>query len=216
MIPTQNDESMIRSLFRVGSSMRQARSGSPSTFLVRDGNGELVEDRREASFQLPQGVFDTFAALGPQAGELVVDVGARDARHTIRLVREHSLRAVALDPMPFHCELARQAVAEAGLDGEIDVVEGAIESLPFSRESSEVFDRPSINLGRIEGGDAINKVPDECRMSVDIRFLPGQDPDAILDQNVVREIVQSYGGKLTVASTVGVGTMFRFDLPLSS
>ena len=58
----------------------------------------------------------------------------------------------------------------------------AIESLPFSRESSEVFDRPSINLGRIEGGDAINKVPDECRMSVDIRFLPGQEPSEILDQ----------------------------------
>ena len=58
----------------------------------------------------------------------------------------------------------------------------AIESLPFSRESSEVFDRPSINLGRIQGGDAINKVPDECRMSVDIRFLPGQEPDEILEQ----------------------------------
>jgi succinyl-diaminopimelate desuccinylase len=58
----------------------------------------------------------------------------------------------------------------------------AIESLPFSRESSEVFDRPSINLGRIEGGDAINKVPDRCRMAVDIRFLPGQDPEEIMGQ----------------------------------
>ncbi|HEV7176969.1 MAG TPA: M20/M25/M40 family metallo-hydrolase, partial [Solirubrobacteraceae bacterium] len=28
----------------------------------------------------------------------------------------------------------------------------AIETLPFSRESSEMFDRPSINLGRIMGG----------------------------------------------------------------
>jgi succinyl-diaminopimelate desuccinylase len=58
----------------------------------------------------------------------------------------------------------------------------AIESLPFSRESSELFDRPSINLGRIEGGDALNKVPDECTMAVDIRYLPGQDPGEILDQ----------------------------------
>ena len=58
----------------------------------------------------------------------------------------------------------------------------AIESLPFSRESSEMFDRPSINLGRIEGGDALNKVPDRCRMAVDIRFLPGQDPEAIMAQ----------------------------------
>ncbi len=54
-----------------------------------------------------------------------------------------------------------------------------IESLPFARESSDLFDRPSINLGRIEGGDALNKVPDLCVLHVDVRYLPGQDPDAI-------------------------------------
>jgi succinyl-diaminopimelate desuccinylase len=57
-----------------------------------------------------------------------------------------------------------------------------IESLPFARESSELFDRPSINLGRLTGGDAVNKVPDEAIAAVDIRFLPGQDPGAILEQ----------------------------------
>ena len=70
-----------------------------------------------------------------------------------------------------------------------------IESLPFSRESSELFDRPSVNLGRIQGGDALNKVPDLCTMVVDIRYLPngrgeekverggrGQDPGEILEQ----------------------------------
>jgi succinyl-diaminopimelate desuccinylase len=62
----------------------------------------------------------------------------------------------------------------------------AIESLPFTRESSEMFDRPSINLGRIEGGDALNKVPARCAMAVDVRYLPGQDPGEILDQ--VRKI----------------------------
>jgi succinyl-diaminopimelate desuccinylase len=55
-----------------------------------------------------------------------------------------------------------------------------IEALPFSRASSELFDRPSINLGRIEGGDAFNKVPDHCEMVVDVRYLPGQDAGAIL------------------------------------
>ena len=57
-----------------------------------------------------------------------------------------------------------------------------IETLPFSRESSDLFDRPSINLSRIVGGDAFNKVPDRCAMDVDIRFLPNQDPGAILAQ----------------------------------
>ena len=57
-----------------------------------------------------------------------------------------------------------------------------IESMAFSRESSDLFDRPSINLGRIIGGDALNKVPDLCVMDVDVRYLPGQDPEAILEE----------------------------------
>jgi succinyl-diaminopimelate desuccinylase len=61
-----------------------------------------------------------------------------------------------------------------------------IESLPFARESSEFFDRPSISLGRIIGGDAINKVPDLCAIDVDVRYLPGQDAEEILE--AVREI----------------------------
>jgi succinyl-diaminopimelate desuccinylase len=62
----------------------------------------------------------------------------------------------------------------------------SIESLPFARHSSELFDRPSINLGRIWGGDALNKVPDRCVIDVDIRYLPEQDPAAILAE--VREL----------------------------
>ncbi len=58
----------------------------------------------------------------------------------------------------------------------------SIESLPFARQSSELFDRPSINLGRIIGGDALNKVPDRCAIDVDIRYLPEQDPGTVLEQ----------------------------------
>ncbi len=58
----------------------------------------------------------------------------------------------------------------------------SIESLPFARQSSELFDRPSINLGRIWGGDALNKVPDRCVIDVDIRYLPAQDPAAIREE----------------------------------
>ena len=55
-----------------------------------------------------------------------------------------------------------------------------IESLPFARESSDLRP-PSINLGRIVGGDAMNKVPDLCVIDVDVRYLPGQDHEAIRD-----------------------------------
>ena len=57
-----------------------------------------------------------------------------------------------------------------------------ISELPFASESAPLFERPSINLGRIQGGDAVNKVPDLCRMEVDLRYLPGQSPDEVLRQ----------------------------------
>ena len=55
-----------------------------------------------------------------------------------------------------------------------------ISAMPFTRESSDMFDRPSVSLGRIMGGDAMNRVPDRCTIDVDIRFLPGQSAQAIL------------------------------------
>lgn len=54
--------------------------------------------------------------------------------------------------------------------------------LPFSKEKSELYDSPSINLAEIIAGDVYNKVPDYCKMSLDIRFLPGQQADEILKQ----------------------------------
>ena len=96
---------------------------------LRDALGQSLD---------PRGVdwlFEVFAGLVPRSGELVLDAGARDAKHAIRLVREHGVRAVALDPVPLHCELARERIAEAGLAAEIEVVEGAIEELPFDDAS---------------------------------------------------------------------------------
>ncbi|MEK6228934.1 MAG: M20/M25/M40 family metallo-hydrolase, partial [Actinomycetota bacterium] len=63
----------------------------------------------------------------------------------------------------------------------------SIESLPFTRESSDMFDRPSISLGRIAAGHALNQVPDLCTIDLDIRYLPGQDPDAILEAIAAQE-----------------------------
>jgi succinyl-diaminopimelate desuccinylase len=70
-----------------------------------------------------------------------------------------------------------------------------IGELSFAAESAPLFARPSLNLGRIHGGDAINKVPDLCRMEIDIRYLPHQRPAEILaavralDREVQVEVV---------------------------
>jgi succinyl-diaminopimelate desuccinylase len=57
-----------------------------------------------------------------------------------------------------------------------------IEALPFAGESSESLERPSINLARIRAGGALNVVPARCEMDIDIRYLPGQSADRILEE----------------------------------
>ena len=97
-----------------------------------------AEEDRDAVAPPPRGtdwLFELFAELGPQPGQLVVDVGARDAKHAIRLVQEHGLRAVAVDPVARHVELARRAVAEAGV--EIDVVQAGIEDIPVDTGTAD-------------------------------------------------------------------------------
>jgi ubiquinone/menaquinone biosynthesis C-methylase UbiE len=80
-------------------------------------------------------LLELFAELGPEPGQLLLDIGSRDANAAIALSQKHGLRAVALDPVPLHCELGRQAVADAGLSDRVQVVEGAIETLPLDDTS---------------------------------------------------------------------------------
>lgn len=72
--------------------------------------------------------------------------------------------------------LGRNAVLRA-----IELYE-AIGRLPFMSESSDLFPSPSLNLGRIEGGEALNSVPGRCRLWIDIRSLPGQSRTDIVAQ----------------------------------
>ncbi|KOO42912.1 M20 family metallopeptidase [Priestia koreensis] len=62
-------------------------------------------------------------------------------------------------------------------------------SLPFTKESSPMYERPSVNLAKISGGDAYNRVPDMCVISVDIRFLPEQTKERVLAElNTISDI----------------------------
>ncbi len=41
-----------------------------------------------------------------------------------------------------------------------------------------VLGPPSLSVGRIEGGQSVNVVPDWCEVEVDRRVIPGEDPDS--------------------------------------
>ena len=134
---------------------------------VPDEESEEI-DERSTDGVVSRGLGGDFAITGEPTN---LHIGVEAKGVLAMIIEVHGRAAHSSTPW-----LGDNAVLKA-----VDVFR-AIESLPFSRESSEMFDRPSINLGRIEGGDALNKVPDRCRMAVDIRFLPGQDPEDIMTQ----------------------------------
>src|SRR5438309_10268364 len=134
---------------------------------VPDEESEEI-DERSTDGVVSRGLGGDFAITGEPTN---LHIGVEAKGVLAMIIEVHGRAAHSSTPW-----LGDNAVLKA-----IDVFR-AIETLPFSRESSEMFDRPSINLGRIQGGDALNKVPDECTMAVDIRYLPNQDPGEILEQ----------------------------------
>jgi succinyl-diaminopimelate desuccinylase len=135
--------------------------------IVSDEESELDQDRGSDAL-VDDGFIGDFAITGEPTN---LQVGVQ-AKGVLALRLEVGGRA-AHGSTPW---LGDNAIVKA-----VEVFRG-LESLPFARQSSELFDRPSINLGRIWGGDALNRVPDTCVIDVDLRFLPEQDPDEILGQ----------------------------------
>jgi succinyl-diaminopimelate desuccinylase len=76
----------------------------------------------------------------------------------------------------------------------------------------DLFATPSINLGTIEGGDAINSVPQSARAEIDIRLAPGVDTADVLA--AVRACVDDCPGITVAAVSWSVGTAEPVGSPL--
>jgi succinyl-diaminopimelate desuccinylase len=131
---------------------------------VADEESEEIE-QRGSDFLVQQGYVGDFAITG-EPTDMHIGIQAKG----VLAMRIEVTGTAAHGSTPW---VGDNAVLKA-----VDVFR-QIEVLPFARESSDLFDRPSINLGRIAGGDALNKVPDLCLIDVDVRYLPGQDPEEI-------------------------------------
>jgi SAM-dependent methyltransferase len=64
-------------------------------------------------------------------GAVILDAGCRDAAHLIRLVRAHDATGVGVDPVEIHVARAHAAVAAAELGARIEIIQGAMEALPY-------------------------------------------------------------------------------------
>ena len=71
-----------------------------------------------------------------------------------------------------------------------------IKSHKFVYKKNAYLRPPTINIGRIAGGDKVNVVADWCEFELDIRFLPGMSPGKIVHQ--MRSIIKGYAKKFTI------------------
>ncbi len=68
----------------------------------------------------------------------------------------------------------------------VTALEGFADSLT-ERPEHELVGGPTLSVGTISGGSAVNIVPEACRCMVDRRLIPGETPDAALDE--IRDVV---------------------------
>lgn len=55
-----------------------------------------------------------------------------------------------------------------------------IKALRWTYKKHPLLRGPTTNIGVIKGGDKVNMVPDFCEFALDLRYVPGMDPQAIL------------------------------------
>ena len=62
-----------------------------------------------------------------------------------------------------------------------------LQNFRFEVDPDPALGAPTLSVDRIDGGVAVNVVPDECRLQIDIRTVPAQDHGEIL-QDIERRI----------------------------
>jgi succinyl-diaminopimelate desuccinylase len=83
----------------------------------------------------------------------------------------------------------------------------ALEAFDFSADAHPVLGRPTVNVGWMRGGLNVNSVPDEARLGVDVRLVPGVDRERLLQRfhdavggEVVFEVIGASDAVWTEAS----------------
>jgi acetylornithine deacetylase len=64
----------------------------------------------------------------------------------------------------------------------LGALEGYAEALVEGSNAHPLLGRPRVNPGVISGGVQVNVVPDECRLEVDRRTLPGETRESVYEE----------------------------------
>ena len=113
----------------------------------------------------------------------------------------------------FFGKSAHSSTPEEGNNAIISAHKYIGELLEFSeelkQEKNEMFSVPytTINIGKIKGGDAVNKIPDKCSIQFDARTI--DNSHNILIEKKVQEVAKKYDCK--VENYINIGANINFD-----
>ena len=105
-----------------------------------------------------------------------------DVAHNMRMIDVGEKGALFLN-ITSHGKQAHGSTPEKGTNAIWNMIEllNQLKNIKFKCLSHELFTPPTLNLGTISGGVALNIVPAKCEAKLDIRYLPGETKDEILN-----------------------------------
>ena len=75
-------------------------------------------------------IIDMFAVLGPGPGDVVLDIGGRDARHGLEMAERFGCRVISVDPAEPNIAEGKVAISEHECGHLVEAVQGSIEEIP--------------------------------------------------------------------------------------
>ncbi len=111
-------------------------SADPLTIEEMYGDWGITREQRDEALgrsrdpRSNDSLYETFAGLAVGAGRVVLDIGARDARHSLRLTELFGCRVVAVEPVAENVAKAEAAVAGHESGHLVEVRQGGIEAIP--------------------------------------------------------------------------------------
>ena len=142
------------------------------------------------------------------AGEVKADFGIVGEPTRLRIVRAH--KGVLRWRIETRGRAAHSAYPERGENAIygmariVRALEGYAAELRKS-PAHPLLGSPTLSVGVIEGGEAVNVVPDRCRIEIDRRLLPGETEESVLD--AIRNLLSGESGWVLAPPHLSVAGM---------